>query len=301
MLLLYRTRRRLLLGVILGCLSLAVSAVVGWQVLLGASDPVLVGAGDIAACDSPGDEATAKLLNRIGGTVVTLGDNAYDNGSADDFAQCFGASWGRFKERIRPAAGNHEYKTHDGTPYFDYFGAAAGERGKGYYSYQLGAWHVVVLNSNCDGVGGCDTGSPQERWLRADLAAHPTKCTLAYWHHPRFSSGLHGSSEFMQPIWQALFDAGTDVVLVGHDHNYERFAPQDAEGRADPARGIREFVVGTGGSRHYQIKTTIANSEIHNDDTFGVLKLTLHSTSYDWQFVPVAGKTFTDSGTAPCH
>jgi hypothetical protein len=266
-----------------------------------APDPVFVGAGDIAGCDTSGDEATAALLDGLSGTVFTLGDNVYDSGTADEFTNCYQPSWGRHRSRTWPAAGNHEYLTPNAAGYYSYFGTAAGDPAKGYYSYDLGAWHIVVINSNCSPVGGCGAGSPQELWLRADLAAHPAVCTLAYWHHPRFSSGNHGNQPAMQPIWQALYEAGADVVLSGHDHDYERFAPQDPGGAADPVSGIREFVVGTGGKSHYAINTPIANSEVHNDDTFGVLKLVLHATSYDWEFIPEAGKTFTDTGTAACH
>ena len=262
------------------------------------ADPVLVGAGDIASCDSNGDEATANLLDNIAGTIFTAGDNVYDSGLASEFAACFDPTWGRHKARIRPAPGNHEtYGTDDMAGYYGYFGAAAGEFGKGYYSYNLGAWHIVVINSNLD----VSTGSAQETWLRADLAANPTACTLAYWHYPRFSSGDHGSDNSMQDIWQTLYDAGADVVVSGHDHDYERFGPQTPSGVADAARGIREFIVGTGGASHYAVGTPIANSQVSNEDTFGVLKFTLHATSYDWQFVPIAGSTFTDSGTGTCH
>ena len=264
-------------------------------------DPVFVGAGDIADCGSTGDEATAALLDGIPGMVYTTGDNVYESGTVNQFANCYDPSWGRHKERTRPAAGNHDYMTTGAAGYFNYFGAAAGDPSKGYYSYDLGQWHIIVINSNCSRVGGCNAGSPQEQWLRADLAAHPVTCTLAYWHHPRFSSGEHGSSSAMQPIWQALYDAGADVVLNGHDHDYERFAPQSPTGIADLGRGIREFVVGTGGKNHYAIQLPIANSEVRNSDTFGVLKLTLHPTSYDWEFVPVAGKAFTDAGSASCQ
>jgi hypothetical protein len=265
-----------------------------------AASPVLVGAGDIAVCGNPGAEATAALLDTIPGTVFTLGDNAYPSGTAAEFASCYGPTWGRHKARTRPAPGNHDYGTAGGAAYYDYFGTA-GERGRGYYSYDLGAWHVVVINSNCSQVGGCQAGSPQEQWLRADLAANPARCTLAYWHHPRFSSGPHGSSREMAPIWQALYDAGADVVLAGHDHFYERFAPQDPRGVADPERGVRQFTVGTGGASHYAVAQIMANSEVRNGETFGVLKLTLHPTSYDWEFIPVLGKTFTDSGSGACH
>jgi 3',5'-cyclic AMP phosphodiesterase CpdA len=265
------------------------------------ADPVLVGAGDIASCNSLGDEATAALLDNIPGTVVTLGDNAYEAGTSADYANCYDSSWGRHKARTFPAPGNHDYYTLNASGYFSYFGAAAGDPAKGYYSYELGTWHIIVVNSNCAVVDGCYVGSRQEEWLRADLAAHPTACTLAYWHHPRFSSGtIHGSSLEMQPIWQALYDFGADVVLSGHEHNYERFAPQDPTGILDTAHGIREFVVGTGGKSHYAFGAMLPTTEVRSDSTYGVLKLTLHSGSYDWQFIPEAGKTFTDSGSALC-
>lgn len=260
-------------------------------------DPVLVGSGDIAYCSSKGDEATANLLDSIPGTVFTTGDNVYPDGTIDQFVNCYEPTWGRFKDRTYPSVGNHEYHTPDAAGYFEYFGSAAGEPGKGYYSYELSTWHIIVLNSNIP----VEAGSPQEQWLRADLDAHPTACTLAYWHHPRFSSGtVHGSSPAMQPLWQALYDFGADVVLAGHEHNYERFAPQDPQGLADAIRGIRQFVIGSGGRSHYSFGAPIANSEVRNGDTYGVLKLTLHSDSYSWEFIPEAGQTFTDSGNAPC-
>ncbi len=236
------------------------------------------------------------------GEIATLGDNAYETGSPSDYANCYAPTWGRLLSRTHPAPGNHEYLTPGASGYFSYFGAAAGAPDSGYYSYELGAWHIVVINSNCSAVRGCQTGSRQEAWLRADLAAHRASCTLAYWHHPRFSSGEHGDTVAMQPIWQDLYDAGADVVLNGHDHDYERFAPETPTGAADPARGIREFVVGTGGKNHYPItRAPEPNSEVRNWDTFGILKLTLHARSYDWQFIPEAGKTFTDSGSGRCH
>ncbi len=266
-----------------------------------------MGAGDIALCGSGGDEATAQLLDAIfsggaPGNVFTAGDNAYNSGTASEFADCYEPTWGRHKARTKPAPGNHDYNTGGASGYFGYFGAAAGDPSKGYYSYNLGTWHIIVVNSNCSEVGGCDAGSPQEQWLRADLAANPAVCTLAYWHHPRFSSSsTHGSSTLTQAIWQALYDYDAEVVVSGHDHNYERFAPQDANGGADPAGGIRQFVVGTGGKSHYSFGAPIANSDVRNGDTYGVLKMTLHSTSFDWEFVPVAGKTFSDSGSQSCH
>ena len=262
-----------------------------------ATDFVLVGAGDIASCDGNGDEATASLVENIAGTVFTTGDNAYPSGTYDQFMSCYDPTWGRFKERTFPSAGNHDYATAPAEGYFRYFGAAAGNTGEGYYSYKLGAWHIIVLNSNLPVA----SGSAQEQWLRADLAAHPAACTLAYWHHPLFSSGnLHGSNPGMKPIWQALYEYGADVVLNGHEHNYERFEPQTPEGVFDPARGIRQFVVGTGGMVRYRFGQPIANSVVRNSDTFGVLKLTLHPGSYSWEFIPESGKGFVNSGTAPC-
>ncbi len=267
-----------------------------------AGEDVLLAAGDIASCSSSGDEATADLLDGLAGMVATLGDNVYDNGSSSEFNNCYEPTWGRHKARTMPSAGNHDYNTAGATGYYGYFGAAAGDPAKGYYSYDIGPWHMIVINSNCSSIGGCAAGSDQELWLRDDLAAHSTECTLAYWHHPRFSSGSsHGNSTAMQPIFQALYDRGADVVLSGHEHNYERFAPQTAAGAADAAYGIREFVVGTGGRSHYGFDAAQPNSEVRDGDTYGVLKLTLHASSYDWEFVPVAGETFTDSGSASCH
>ena len=265
------------------------------------ADPVIAAAGDIASCSSPGDEQTAALLDKISGTVITLGDNAYESGTVSEFNNCYDPTWGRQKARTFPTPGNHEYRTANASGYFSYFGAAAGDPQKGYYSYDIGAWHIIAINANCSDIGGCGVNSPQVQWLQSDLAAHPAACTLAYWHQPRFSSGEHGSSTAIQPIWQALYDAGVELVLNGHDHDYERFAPQDPSGAADPLNGIREFVVGTGGKDLRSIGSTIINSEVHNDNTWGVLKLTLHPTSYDWKFIPVAGKTFTDSGSGICH
>jgi hypothetical protein len=266
------------------------------------SDPVLVGAGDIADCRSDGDEKTAALLDRIDGTVFTLGDNVYSSGTAAEFMLCYTPSWGRHRERTRPVAGNHDYRTSGAAGYFGYFGAAAGDRNRGFYSYDLGSWHVVVLNSNCNQVpGGCAAGSPQEKWLREDLAAHPAACTVAMWHHPRFSSAKHGDTVAMTDLWRTLFESGVDVALAGHDHDYERFAPMDADGQPDPKRGIRSFVVGTGGESHYEFEKIHPTSEVRNAETFGVLKLTLHPRSYDWEFVGIEGSAFRDSGTGACH
>jgi acid phosphatase type 7 len=273
-------------------------------VVSGSGEPgeeaTMLAAGDVADCGSQGDEATARLLDRLPGTIAVLGDVAYPDGRPQDF-RCYDASWGKFKARTRPAVGNHEYLTPNASGYFDYFGAAAGDRTKGYYSYGLGRWHVAVINSNCSRVGGCQRGSAQERWLRADLAASTARCTVAYWHHPLFSSGDHGAHTQMRFIWDALYDAGAELVLVGHDHMYERFAPQTSAGQADAARGIREFMVGTGGKNHTRIRRPQPNSEVRNDSTFGILQLTLRPTSYTWRFVPEAGKTFTDAGSGVCH
>jgi hypothetical protein len=268
----------------------------------GDKEAVLIGAGDIADCiDLAGAEATAKLLDANAGTVMALGDLAYPNGAPEDF-KCYDKTWGRVKDRTRPAVGNHEFHSMGASYYFQYFGAAAGDPKTGYYSYELGTWHVVVLNSECKEVGGCEAGSPEEKWLRADLAAHPAGCTLAYFHKPRFSSGLnHGNDPEVGAFWQALYDANAELILNGHDHDYERFAPQDPNGRAAAKRGIREFVVGTGGKNLREFGIPKANSEVRNNTAFGVLKLTLKATGYDWKFIPEAGKTFTDSGSGNCH
>jgi hypothetical protein len=232
---------------------------------------------------------------------MALGDLAYPNGTAEDF-KCYDKTWGRVKDRTRPAVGNHEFHSSGATYYFQYFGAAAGDPKTGYYSYDLGSWHIVVLNSECAEVGGCGAGSPEEKWLRTDLAAHPAGCMLAYFHKPRFSSGLnHGNDPEVGAFWQALYDYNAELILNGHDHDYERFAPQDPNGNADPKRGIREFVVGTGGKSHRLFGVRKKNSEVRNDSAYGVLKLTLKATGYDWKFIPEAGKRFTDSGSGSCH
>jgi hypothetical protein len=301
--------------------SVAVAAVAAAALLATATaasaDPVVAAAGDIA-CDPASaafnggagvntqcrQRATSDLLTAIApDAVLTLGDQQYARGTYDQFMAGYDPTWGRQKDITLPVAGNHEYDTAAAAGYYRYFGAAAGDPAKGYYSAEVGAWHVVALNSNCE-VVACSAGSAQEQWLRADLAAHPAACTVAYWHHPRFSSGPHGDEpevDDVAPLWQALYDGGADVVLNAHDHDYERFAPQTPAGAYDPAIGLRQFVVGTGGRSHYAVATPIANSEVANAVTFGVLALTLHAASYDWQFVPEAGSAFTDSGTQACH
>ncbi|HET7047345.1 MAG TPA: DNRLRE domain-containing protein [Solirubrobacteraceae bacterium] len=259
------------------------------------SDPVITAAGDIAG--SPTDSApTAALIQEIAPTrVLTLGDNAYPDGSLQNFRDYYDPNWGRFKAITSPSPGNHDYHIADAAGYFTYFGAQAPAA---YYSYDLGAWHLISL----DGEISHSAGSPQEQWLKADLAAHPNQCTLAYWHEPRFSSGsVHGSNTSFDAFWRDLFSTGAEVVLNGHDHDYERFAPQTPDAQADPARGIREFVVGTGGDSLYSFGAPLPNSEVRNNSTDGVLELTLHNGSYDWRFAPVAGQSFTDSGTQACH
>lgn len=267
----------------------------------GSTSAVLVGAGDIADCSSSGDEATANLLENIPGTIFTTGDNAYEYGTAAQFKDCYDPSWGRHKARTKPVPGNHEYYTPAASGYFEYFGPAAADPEEGYYAYDAGEWRVYALNSMCEEAGGCGPDSPMLKWLEDDLASNAGKCTLAYFHHPLFSSGEHGNQVKMRPTWDALYAAGAEVVVNGHDHSYERFAPQRPDGTRDGERGLREFVVGTGGKESYPFKEVKPNSLVRNTGTDGVLKLTLKPGSYDWRFVPVAGETFTDSGTAGCH
>jgi uncharacterized protein (TIGR03437 family) len=259
---------------------------------------VLVGAGDIADCAIVDDEATALLLDTIPGEVFTLGDNAYPDGSFNDYTNCYGPNWGRHKERTRPATGNHEYATAGAAGHFTYYGSSAGAPGEGWYSYDVGDWHVIVLNSNCSQVGGCETTSAQGQWLEADLIANSSACTLAYWHHPRFSSGDDGTV-LVADFWSLLYDHGADVVLSAHDHVYERFARQNPDGVADPT-GIRQFTVGTGGKPLNPFAVIHPNSEMRNNSDKGVLKLSLNTGGYDWEFVPIAGDTFTDTGSAGC-
>lgn len=269
----------------------------------------LVGAGDIAGCTNlSGAEATARLIDRIPGAVFAAGDLAYENGTYAEFEHCYEPTWGHFKNRTRPAPGNHEYvgTNSNASGYFRYWGKQAGDPGKGYYSYDLGAWHVIVLNTNCSvrELGGCAEGSPEETWLRQDLAAHPNVCTLAYGHHALYSSGIlgrHARHPELQPFWEDLYEAHADLILAGHEHSYERFAAQDPRGHADEQRGLREIVVGTGGRSHTLLGEPQPNSEVRNDNTFGVLKLTLSPGHYTWEFIPEKGKNFTDSGEGVCH
>jgi len=285
---------------------------------------LIVAAGDIA-CD-PGDPhfdggagtsnhcqqaATANLIASADPTaVLALGDEQYECAGVQAFAQSYDPTWGQFKAITYPVPGNQEYNSSGGTGcdangqasgYFQYFGVAAGDPGKGYYSVDVGTWHIIALNVNCSAAGGCKAGSPQEAWLKADLAGHHNVCTLAFWHQPRFSSGSNGNDDHTDQFWVDLAQAHADVVLNGHDHDYERFAPQDPN-QQQVSSGIREFVVGTGGEDHGSFSGTAQpNSVVRNADTFGVLELSLHPQSYDWSFVPAEGGAFTDSGTGSCH
>jgi hypothetical protein len=257
---------------------------------------IFAGAGDIGWCNSSAPEQTSKLLDTVGGgTVFAAGDLAYMSGTADDFSRCFDPSWGRHKSYTFPVPGNHEYQSGNPGPYFDYFGANAGPRGLGYYSHELGEWHAIALNNMIP----VDSGSAQVQWLRADLAMHPNKCTLAYWHYPLFTSGPNGPQPIVRELWRVLYEANVEIVINGHDHLYERFAPQDPDGRADSARGIREFIVGTGGADLYDFVRLAANSE-RQIKSYGILKFTLESGGYRWDFIPV-GAGQSDSGTGTCH
>jgi calcineurin-like phosphoesterase family protein len=275
--------------------------------------PTIAAAGDIA-CDpesrafGAGDghglqcrqRATSDLLVTGYIRVLALGDLQYEDGSYGGFVDSYDPTWGRVKPITAPVPGNHEYRTVGAGGYYRYFGAAAGDPANGYYSFDLAGWHLVALNSNCARVGGCGEGSAQEEWLRADLAQSSATCTLAYWHHPRFSSGYHGSNSRYTSFWQALYEADADVVLVGHDHDYERFAPQTALGALDRSRGIRQFVVGTGGKGLRPFSSVRSNSEVRDASSLGVLELTLGEGAYAWRFRPAVG-SFSDSGSANCH
>lgn len=255
---------------------------------------IFVGAGDIAGCTERFfDEATADLLDSVEGTIFALGDNVQGAGTPEDFANCYEPSWGRHKARTWPAVGNHEYNVEGAVPHFEYWGDRAGPAGKGYYSYDLGAWHIVVLNSNI-------LFEEQNEWLAADLAAHPNRCTLAYWHHPWFTSSAYRGEPELKRFVEILEEGGADVVLTGHAHGYERFAPQTADGRPDEERGIRHFVVGSGGAPFHPFRRVAANSEVR-EHVYGVLKLELFEDRYTWEFLPIAGETFTDAGEGRCR
>ena len=266
------------------------------------ADPVVLAAGDIAQCNTERDSLTAHLLDSNEGTILSLGDSINLGATLQDFQNCYAPTWGRNFDRIYPIPGNHDYDTQGAAGYFTYFGDKATplEPGcqrdcKGYYSFDLGTWHVVALNSEVPSHAGTE----QEQWLRADLAAHPAQCILAIWHRARISSSRNGLNGPVGP-WQALYDYGGDIVLSGHDHLYERFAPLNPALEADPEHGIRQFIVGTGGHDHFDFRTIRPYSEVRDNETWGVLKLTLHPDSYDWEFLPISGQTFTDKGSAPC-
>lgn len=258
---------------------------------------VLLAAGDIGECSLPGAGLTGLLLDSLRGTILALGDIAYPQGSRANFLECYHPHWGRHLNRTMPVPGNHEYETPGAEAYFSYFGENAGNRGQGYYSFSRAGWLIIALNSEVP----MGDGSAQLAWLRGQLTASAAPCTLAYWHRPLFSSGPNGNQPDVRPLFRALYDAGADLVLAGHDHTYERFAPQDPDGRADPARGIRQIVVGTGGARlSPAFGPARPNSEDRRSE-WGVLKLTLTGSAYAWEFIPVAGGAFRDAGAAQCR
>jgi hypothetical protein len=267
---------------------------------------VLVAAGDIAECDHQGDEETARIVAAYpNATVATLGDNAYQDGTLQDFEKCYGPSWGQFKERTRPATGNHDHSTKNAQGYAEYFGSIGGPYDKYYYSYDIDSWHVVVLNSDCWRVGGCAIEDPQAEWLREDLEQHPSICTLAYWHRPPFSSGRYGEpseTARVRPLWRVLNEEGVDILLTGHEHSYERFQPMDSEGRPDEQGGVSLFVVGTGGGNLRPFENPPLSATVtRQDNTWGVLKLELDTDGYGWTFLPVPGSSYSDAGTGRCH
>ncbi len=259
-------------------------------------DPVVLIAGDVAQCDSPGTQLTKQLIKDLPYPVLAAGDLAYPNGTPEEFARCYEPTWGAFKNRTYPVPGNHDFRTPGAAGYFDYFGARAGDPTKGYYSFNLGQWHILMLNSNRE----LEPGSHQLAWLAADLRQHTQQCVLAIWHHPRFSSGKHGNDVRTQALWAALYQHGVSVHVSAHDHDYERFAAMNDLGERDDERGIRAFVAGTGGAKLYELKQRHALSQVWHGESWGVLKLTLRPKSFDWEFLPVAGSTFKDAGSAQC-
>jgi len=275
------------------------------SVVIAAAGDIACGAGSTgASCKQKETSDLIVTMNPI--AVLALGDVQYEEGSLTDFRNFYNPSWGRFLGKTYPSVGNHEYLTANASGYFDYYNGVgvatgrAGERSKGYYAFNVGAWRLYALNSNCSPAGGCGVGSPQEKWLRADLAANPKSCVLAYFHHPLYSSGGRATTA-VRPLYQALYDNNAEVILTGHDHSYERFSPQDANGNLNTTKGIREFVVGTGGRNHTPFVIAVPNSEVKDATSFGVLKMTLNTNSYSWQFMPITGQTFTDSGSTNCH
>ena len=287
-------------AMVLACMAALLTAVPG---ATQTQTVTLVGAGDIAGCDFKHDSKTARLLGKIGGTIFTLGDNVYPEGTSAQFRNCYDPTWGKYNKRTRPSVGNHEYDTSSGAkPYFDYFGWRAGKPSRGYYSYDRGTWHIVALNSNCIEVDGCDWRSAQGRWLKEDLANHRTRCTLAYFHHPLYASGRGEDSPKVRPFWDILYDHHAEVIINGHAHRYERFARIKPSGERSSARGIRQFIVGTGGAkREFQQGPDEPRVQAKKVGAPGVLKLKLGSGYYHWRFVPVAGRNYTDSGRARCH
>jgi hypothetical protein len=285
-------------AMVLACMAAVLTATPG----VGKARTVtLVGAGDIGRCDDRSDRKTARLVGKIPGTVFTLGDHAYHDGTRSEFRDCYDPTWGKYKKRTRPTAGNHDYHTAGAKPYFNYFRWRAG-RPRGYYSYDRGAWHIVALNSNCEEVGGCEWRSAQGRWLRRDLANHRARCTLAYFHHPLYASGRGEDSPEVKPFWHILYNHHADVILNGHAHRYERFARITPSGKRSSARGIRQFIVGTGGAeREFQQGPDEPRVQAKKTGAPGVLKLELGSGFYHWKFVPVAGRNYTDSGSARCQ
>lgn len=268
----------------------------------------IVAVGDIACPPELGvaswrcqHAATSELTLALEpSAVLILGDAQYYSGELANFELAYEPTWGRLKSVTRPAPGNHEYHTEDAAGYFGYFGAAAGDAARGYYSFDLGDWHIVALNTECHQVGGCFAGSAQEQWLRADLAASDSLYTLVFGHHPRFSSGIHGDADRMKAMWRAMHEAGVELYLAAHDHHYERFAALNADGVPDPEGGVRQFVAGTGGRSLRTPPGTRAGSEVMSA-TFGVLQLTLQADSYNWAFAPMPGSSFSDSGSGTCH
>jgi acid phosphatase type 7 len=284
-------------AMLLACMAAALTAMPGFGK---ARTVTLVGAGDIARCDDRSDRATARLLGKTRGTVFTLGDNVYPDGTRAQFRDCYAPTWGKYKKRTKPAVGNHEYHTPGAKGYFEYFGARAGRHGRSYYSYDRGRWHIIALNSNCEEVG-CRARSRQAHWLRRDLAKHRARCTLAYFHHPLYASGRGYDSPEMRRFWTILYKRDADVILSGHAHRYERYAPMTSRGKRSD-RGIRQFIVGTGGAPgRTQKGPDDPNVRAKKRGTPGVLKLRLRPESYRWKFVPVAGRTYTDSGKDRCH
>jgi hypothetical protein len=267
-------------------------------------------AGDIACSAADNATATARRCHQMAtsdllrsvGIVITTGDNQYERGELSEFEKSYAASWGRFLDKTYPSVGNHDYLTPEASGYFSYFGARAGDPAEGWYAFDYAGWHFIALNSNCTPAGGCGPSSPQVRWLKGDLAKSTARCTVAFWHKPRWASGQYADDDRYAAFWQTLYEGNAEIVLNGHDHNYQRYAPLDPRGVRDDARGLRQYIVGTGGRSHYPVLDgPIPNREAADDTTFGILELTLHDGAYDWRFVPEAGDTYHDRGSGVCH